>query len=177
MATTESYKGLGRDKKYTIIILQWVIAIATSFLILFPKGEVSLDPAVYALVVLFLFSGLVLNRLPESVFYHRYFDFGLLVWDTILLSAAIYVNRHISWELFLLYFFVLFLAAMGESMLKIVLGSVAFLSNRGKISCSWGVMFLFVSSSFSEFPSFTDISQKMRIERDGGRRQRKRGSI
>ncbi|MFB3123223.1 MAG: sensor histidine kinase, partial [Candidatus Binatia bacterium] len=40
------------------------------------------------------------------------------------LSAAIYVNRHISWELFLLYFFVLFLAAMGESMLKIVLGSV-----------------------------------------------------
>jgi len=124
MATAESYKGLGRDKKYTIIILQWVIAIATSFLILFPKGEVSLDPAVYALVVLFLFSSLVLNRLPESVFYHRYFDFGLLVWDTILLSAAIYVNRHISWELFLLYFFVLFLAAMGESMLKIVLGSV-----------------------------------------------------
>ena len=124
MATTESYKGLGRDKKYTIIILQWVIAIATSFLILFPKGEVSQDPAVYVLIVLFLFSGLVLNRLPESVFYHGYFDVGLLVWDTILLSAAIYVNRHISWELFLLYFFVLFLAAMGESMLKIVLGSV-----------------------------------------------------
>jgi len=73
MATTESYKGLGRDKKYTIIILQWVIAIATSFLILFPKGEVSQDPAVYVLIVLFLFSGLVLNRLPESVFYHRYF--------------------------------------------------------------------------------------------------------
>jgi signal transduction histidine kinase len=101
-----------------------VIAIATSFLILFPKGEVSQDPTVYALIVFFLFSGLVLNRLPESVFYHRFFDVSLLVWDTILLSAAIYVNRHISWELFLLYFFVLFLAAMGESMLKIVLGSV-----------------------------------------------------
>ncbi len=64
MATTGSPKSLGRDKKYTIIILQWVIAIATSFLILFPKGVVSLDPAVYALVVIFLISGLVLNRLP-----------------------------------------------------------------------------------------------------------------
>jgi signal transduction histidine kinase len=124
MATTDSSKGLGRDKKYTIIILQWVIAIATSFLILFPKGVVSQNPAVYALIVFFLFSSLVLNRIPESVFYHRYFDFGLLIWDTFLLSAAIYVNRHISWELFLLYFFVLFLAAMGESMLKIVIGSV-----------------------------------------------------
>lgn len=124
MATTDSSGGLGRDKKYTIIILQWVIAIATSFLILFPKDEVSQDPAVYTLIVIFLFSGLVLNRLPESVFYHGFFDVGLLVWDTILLSAAIYLNRQISGDLFLLYFFVLFLAAMGESMLKIVLGSV-----------------------------------------------------
>lgn len=124
MATTDSSGGLGRDKKYTIIILQWVIAIATSYLILFPKGEVSQDPAVYALIVVFLFIGLVLNRLPESVFYHAFFDVALLVWDTILLSTAIYLNRHISWELFLLYFFVLFLAAIGESMIKIVLGSV-----------------------------------------------------
>lgn len=68
MATTDSYKGLGRDKKYTIIILQWVIAIATSFLILFPKGEVSLDPAVYALVVLFCLAAWFSIAFP-SVFF------------------------------------------------------------------------------------------------------------
>jgi len=124
MTDTDLSKGLVADKKYTIIILQWVIAIATSFLILFQKGEVSKDHVVYGLVAIFLFTSLVLYRLPEGVFYHGFFDVVLLIWDTLLLSTAIYINQDISWELFLLYFFVLFLAAMGESMLKIVLGSV-----------------------------------------------------
>jgi signal transduction histidine kinase len=124
MADTDLSKRSVADKKYTIIILQWVIAIATSFLILFQKGEVSKDPVVYGLVAIFLLTSLVLYRLPEGAFYHGFFDVVLLIWDTLLLSTAIYVNQDISWELFLLYFFVLFLAAMGESMLKIVLGSV-----------------------------------------------------
>ena len=124
MTDTDLSKGLVADKKYTIIILQWVIAIATSFLILFQKGEVSKDPVVYGVVAIFLFTSLVLYRLPEGAFYHGFFDVALLIWDTLLLSTAIYINQDISWELFLLYFFVLFLAAMGESMLKIVLGSV-----------------------------------------------------
>ncbi len=124
MTDTDLSKGLVPDKKYTIIILQWVIAIATSFLILFQKGEVSKDPVVYGVVAIFLFTSLVLYRLPEGAFYHGFFDVTLLIWDTLLLSTAIYINQDISWELFLLYFFVLFLAAMGESMLKIVLGSV-----------------------------------------------------
>ncbi len=113
------------DKQYTVIILQWMIAIATSFLILFPKGEeVSDDPWVHGLVVLFLISVLVLYRFPEHIFYHRYFDTSLMLCDTLLISAAIHLNQDISWDLFLIYFFVMFLAAMGQSMLRIILGSV-----------------------------------------------------
>ena len=113
------------DKQYTVIILQWMIAIATSFLILFPKGEeVSQDPWIHALVVIFLISVLVLYRIPEHAFYSHYFDTGLMLCDTLLLSIAIYMNRDLSWDLFLIYFFILFLAAMGQSMMRIVLGSV-----------------------------------------------------
>ena len=113
------------DKQYTVIILQWMIAIATSFLILFPKGEeVSQDPWIHALVVIFLISVLVLYRIPEHAFYSHYFDTGLMLCDTLLLSVAIYMNRDLSWDLFLIYFFILFLAAMGQSMTRIVLGSV-----------------------------------------------------
>lgn len=113
------------DKQYTAIILQWMIAIATSFLILFPKGEeVSEDPWVHGLVVVFLISVLILYRLPEHLFYHSYFDTVLMLCDTLLLSFAIHLNPDLSWDLFLIYFFVMFLAAMGQSMLRIVLGSV-----------------------------------------------------
>ncbi len=68
------------DKQYTVIILQWMIAIAPSFLILFPKGEeVSEDPWIHALVVVFLISVLVLYRIPEHAFYSHYFDTGLML--------------------------------------------------------------------------------------------------
>ncbi len=113
------------DKQYTVIILQWMIAIATSFLILFPRGEeISQDPWIHALVVVLLISVLVLYRIPEHVFYSHYFDTALMLCDTLLLSTAIYMNRDLSWDLFLIYFFILFLAAMGQSMTRIVLGSV-----------------------------------------------------
>lgn len=112
------------DKKQTIIILQWLIAIVTSYLLLFNRGEISEDPKVYFLIILFLASTLILQRLPKSIFEHRYFDIALLISDTMLISASIYMNRDIPWDLFLFYFFILFLAAIGENMVRIVLGSV-----------------------------------------------------
>jgi signal transduction histidine kinase len=48
----------------------------------------------------------------------------LLLADTILISAAIYMNRTIPWDLFLIYFFILLLASIGTNLLRIVIGSV-----------------------------------------------------
>src|SRR3989304_2697840 len=112
------------DKKQAISILQWLIVIVTSYLLLFSKGTASEDPRVYGLIIIFLASSLVIRRLPEAVFQHRYFDIALLVTDTALISASIYMNRDVPWDLFLFYFFILFLAAIGENMVRIVIGSV-----------------------------------------------------
>ncbi|MBI2347141.1 MAG: HAMP domain-containing histidine kinase [Deltaproteobacteria bacterium] len=112
------------SKKKAISILQWLVAIVTSYLLLFSKGDISEDPWVFGLIVIFLASPLVLQHLPEAAFEHRYFDIGLLVVDTVLISASIYMNREANWDLFLFYFFILFLAAIGENMIRIVVGSV-----------------------------------------------------
>ncbi len=112
------------DKKYTIMILQWLIVIASSYLVLFNQGSVSEDRPAYGLVVILLISILVLYRLPTNIFNHRFFDTTLLLVDTVLISAAIYMKRDAPWDLLLVYFFILFLAAIGADMLKIVLGSV-----------------------------------------------------
>jgi signal transduction histidine kinase len=112
------------NKKHTIIVLQWLIVIVTSYLVLFGEGKASEDPRVYALVAVLLASALVLYRLPDGAFRHRWFDGVLLVTDTVLISASIYMNRESPWDLFLFYFFILFLAAVGANMLRIVLGSV-----------------------------------------------------
>lgn len=111
------------DKKHTIIILQWLVVIATSYLLLFSGGQISQDPRVYGLILLYLFGSLVLQRLPPAVFQHDYFDAGLLIADTVLISASIYMNRNVPWDLFLFYFFILFLAAIGENMARVAVGS------------------------------------------------------
>ncbi|HEY1372541.1 MAG TPA: HAMP domain-containing sensor histidine kinase [Candidatus Binatia bacterium] len=111
-------------KKHTIVILQWLVAIASSYLILFSKGAVAGDTVSYALVGLLLASGVVFSRLPQRVFHHRYFDLFVFGADTVLISAAIYRNRAAPWDLFLLYFFIIFLAAVGETVGKIVVGFV-----------------------------------------------------
>ncbi|HTM07123.1 MAG TPA: HAMP domain-containing sensor histidine kinase [Verrucomicrobiae bacterium] len=127
------------NKKHTIIILQWLVVIASSYLMLFSKGQLTGDTRSYALVALFLASGLVFYRLPEPVFHHRFFDVVLFGADTVLISAAIYQNRDAPWDLFLLYFFIIFLAAVGETLLKIIAGFVVisvvylgFLLQQGK---------------------------------------------
>lgn len=124
MAQTAPSKSPRLDKKHTVIILQWLIVIVTSYLMLFSEGQVSEDPIVYGLVVVLLTSALVPYRLPGETFDHHYFDTALLLTDTILISAAIYMNRTIPWDLFLIYFFILLLAAIGTSLLRIVVGSV-----------------------------------------------------
>lgn len=124
MAQSAPSKSPRLDKKHTVIILQWLIVIVTSYLMLFSEGQVSEDPIVYGLVVVLLTSALVPYRLPGETFDHHYFDTALLLTDTILISAAIYMNRTIPWDLFLIYFFILLLAAIGTSLLRIVVGSV-----------------------------------------------------
>ncbi|MGH7830368.1 MAG: sensor histidine kinase [Candidatus Binatia bacterium] len=101
-----------------------MIVIVTCYLMLFSKGQLSEDPWIHALVAVFLITGVAIHFLPEALFQRPYFDPALLVIDTTLISAAIYMNRDVSWDLFLFYFFILYLAAIGESMLKIVIGSV-----------------------------------------------------
>lgn len=112
------------DKKRTVLILQWLITIVTSYLILFGKGEISQDPLVHGLVVIFFLAVFVFYRLPEEKFFHPYFDPIILLVDTLFLSVSIALNRDVSWDLFLFYFFVLFLAAVGGSLLRIVFGSI-----------------------------------------------------
>ncbi len=124
MAGSENTESPLLDKKHTIIILQWLVAIVTSYLLLFNRGELSEDPKVYGIILIFLACSLILQRLPSDFFHHRFFDTALLISDTILISASIYMNRDVPWDLFLFYFFILFLAAIGENMVRIVIGSV-----------------------------------------------------
>lgn len=110
------------NKKKTLLNLQWLVVLATSYLLLFKKAQIVQDPQAFGLIVALFISVLVLYRLPQPAFEHRRFASVLAVVDTILISLAIWTNREGPWDLFLIFFFCLFISAAGESLIKIVVG-------------------------------------------------------
>ena len=125
----------------TIVSLQWVLVIVTSYFVLFSKGGVINDPRVYLLIVICLAFMLVLYRLPISIYGHKVFAPMLVIADTVFISLAIGLNRENPWDLFIVFYFGLFIAAIGENLLQIVVGcfiittvSVAFSTYQGGLA-------------------------------------------
>jgi len=110
------------DKKKTLINLQWVVVLATSYLLLFKKQEVVQNPWAFFLIALLFATILVLHRLPDPLFNHRFFALTLVVVDTIVISVAIGLNRESPWDLLLIFYFGLFIVAIGEGLIQVVIG-------------------------------------------------------
>jgi signal transduction histidine kinase len=114
------------DKRKNIVMLQWLVTIATSYLCLFNGGSINDDPMVLALVAGLMLTGLVLQRLPDSVLLSTHFGSLLVVGDVFFILLAIGLNRESPWDLFLLFFLCLYIAGVGESVVKAVLGCLLF---------------------------------------------------
>lgn len=110
------------NRKKTLVNVQWLVVVATSYLLLFRKAEVVQDPWILGLIAALLATALVLHRFPHRAFEHRLFAPTLAVVDTLLISAAIWMKREGPWDLFLVFFFCLFIASAGENLIKIVAG-------------------------------------------------------
>jgi signal transduction histidine kinase len=64
----------------------------------------------------------VLKYAPAVVLAHRYFPYGLLLVDTVLILAGIGLSQETPWDFFLLFFFCLFIAGIGENIIQVVIG-------------------------------------------------------
>jgi len=113
---------LGVNKKRDLIQIQWFVAIASSYLLLVREGQLVNDPVNLFLLVAPLGSILIFLRLPQSAFSHRLFPQVMAVADTVLICTAIVFNRQSPWDLFLVFFFGILIAAIGENLLQIVVG-------------------------------------------------------
>ncbi len=140
------------ERKKALKNLQWLVVIGTSYLSLFSKQEIASDPRVYALVAVLLMSVLVLQFIPVELFGHRFFPHTLVIVDTILISLGIGLNRETPWDLFLIYFFGLFIAAIGESMIQTVVACLIL-----------SIIFVFIASLQGASASLLDSELLLRI--------------
>jgi signal transduction histidine kinase len=108
------------DKRHTVVLLRWVLIIASSYLLLFGPDGAEVDLARAGFIVFVLASNVVLNHLPDRWLRSRAFDLALVVFDTGWLTASLALSPHASDDFFMLYFLVLFVVALGESLPMIV---------------------------------------------------------
>lgn len=113
---------IGTDRRRDLIPIQWFAVIACTYLLVVQDGRIAQDPVSLMILLAPLGSMLIFLRLPDAVFTHRFFPQTMAIVDTILISAAIVLNRESPWDLFLVFFFGVLIAAIGENFLQIIGG-------------------------------------------------------
>jgi signal transduction histidine kinase len=117
-------KAAPANKRNTVVLLRWVLIIAFSYLLLMDGSQLQPQTRVVVLIAVALASNLVIGRMPESLALRPAFDFGVVLFDAAWVTLGLIWAPNVSEDLFLLYFLVIFVAAMGESLLTTV-GSAA----------------------------------------------------
>jgi signal transduction histidine kinase len=118
---TDSETSAAENRK-SLIALQWFVAIGTSYLILSSQAWSLGAPLPLLLIFVCILSAPALQRLPLKFFSGKNIESKILVFDSILILAAIGSTQSAPWDLLALFFFCVFIAATGENLLHIVVG-------------------------------------------------------
>ena len=111
----------GETRHNTIIQLQWALAIACAYLVLFSQPMIV---AAALVIVAFLVLNLVLGRLQPTVTNTTLFILGIALVDAILIAASLYVAGQLSPPLLMLCVGILVLAIGGLSIGAIAVATI-----------------------------------------------------
>src|SRR5207247_2407993 len=113
---------LQRNKAF--LLLRYTLIAATAYLILV-EGEFSTPPlGVVLAIAAALLSNVLASLVPARMASSSGFGLAVIVADTAWITAALVASGRFNAEFFYLYFFVLLLAAIGENLSLIAVGSV-----------------------------------------------------
>ena len=106
------------------VLLRLTLIVASSYLVLAQYGFRTVPWPEGTLVLLGLLSNIVLWRIPRRVLSSPRFLAGLVVADTLWIAALLVLTGRFEPEFFYLFFFVVLLAAIGENLAVILLGTI-----------------------------------------------------
>ncbi len=107
------------------VLLRYTLIVATAYLLL-AEGDFSVPPpGTVLLIVGALISNILLGRFPLAATERASFGVALTLGDTAWITVALLHSGRFNAEFFYLYFFILLLAAIGESLRVIVVGAAA----------------------------------------------------
>jgi len=122
MFSTVDFKHFGGGQKGIFLVLRYVFITVAAYLLVF-QNQQGLGPIQGVMIVAALASNVVLSAVSSKVLFAWYVEAPVLIADTLWVSWAIHSTGAIGQEFFLLYFFVLFLAATSNSLPMVLFGA------------------------------------------------------
>jgi signal transduction histidine kinase len=98
----------------TLLMLRWVLIVATGYLLLYFHPVGGRLPVVGAFLAAYFASNFVVAALLRRVKRPRLLEMGIVLFDSAAVTLALFLAQSGSSDFFLLYFFVIFLATMSE---------------------------------------------------------------
>jgi len=167
------------SKSRALALLRYTLIIATAYLLLVEHEFSSLPTGVFLLILAALASNVMMTWLPARITDSTAFYAGIVLADTLWITAALLISGLFRAEFFYLYFFVLLLAAIGENLALIAIGTVVvcasyayILSATGDFPSLWTprllirVPFLFTAAAFYGY-----LVERVRRERQRAREE------
>src|SRR5262249_55122889 len=124
MGSYAEFRHFGGGRKGLFLVLRYVFITVAAYLLVFqnPGGQVSAPQAL--MIVAALASNVALSAIPQRSLFSWYVEAPVLIADTLWVSWAIHSTGAMGQEFFLLYFFVLFLAAASNNLAMVIFGAV-----------------------------------------------------
>ena len=105
------------QKKKSIIILRWLAIIATSYLVIFNRE--SYADWVLWYCGLFFISNIIFTFLPSEIFKLKFFDYFILIFDTLFVSAGLASFGIMNSDFYIFYYLVILFATTRSNFLAI----------------------------------------------------------
>ncbi|MBN1662724.1 MAG: PAS domain S-box protein [Deltaproteobacteria bacterium] len=159
-----------------IFIVRLVVIITTAYFILFsPSASGEKTAYGYVFIALYLLTNLIVAYIPEKYFYEDKIFYGIILGDSILVPAGIYLSGYVGTDLYLIYFIIISLTTMGSSfgylMLNIFVFSLIYgwllyqqglLTGPAAVSYAIRIPFIIVIAMFYGYLMTTRLKDKNR---------------
>jgi signal transduction histidine kinase len=113
-AKNAAFPVVALQQAHSIVLLRWVLIIATAYLLLFSRPLSEVSPAVALFVAAYLGSNVLLTEWLPRLRSASALEWTVVAIDTLALTLALALTGGGSGDLFVLYFAVLFLSALAE---------------------------------------------------------------
>jgi signal transduction histidine kinase len=127
------------SKLRAFLLLRYTLIIATAYLLLVEQNFAPPTPLVGLLIALALGSNVIVGQLPRRVTDSMRFATAAIVFDTAWVTAALMSSGRFSADFFMLYFFLLLLAAVGENLRLIAIAACVVCAAYLMTGSSWEV--------------------------------------